>query len=380
MKQNELKSNKIFVITTIPNALNFFRGQINELSRHFDVTLVSSPDSELIQIAQREGVKYNSIPMRRDISLLDDFISLIEFLKFFRKERPTVIHCNTPKASMLGLLAGYITKIPTRIYYIHGLRYEGVTGKKQKLLIAIEKLSCFCATDIIAVSFGVKQKVEKELTHKVVSVIHNGSPNGVLLEEFENCQYDVTQIRQEYGINNSDFVFGFVGRIVKDKGINELVQAFNMLDQKNTKLLLVGSYERDLDPLDEKTLDIIKTNNNIITVGYQKDVKKFLSIMDLYVSPSYREGFGLAVLEANFMKKPVLVSKIMGHSEIVTEGKNGFFVEPKNIKLLYERMKKLMNDTEELKQMSENCYAEVSCKYNHEDVLKSAIAYYSKFI
>ena len=195
-------------MTTVPMSLNFFKGQINELSKEFDVTLISSPDNVLKKIAQRENVKYKTIAMRRDISLKDDISGLLKFLYLFAKERPQIIHCNTPKASLLGLTSGYLTRVPTRIYYSHGQRYEGTTGKKRQLLVALEKLNCFCATDIIAVSNGIKQKVEQQLTKKPVRVIHNGSANGLDINEFSKHNYDAKIIREEYGISENDFVFG----------------------------------------------------------------------------------------------------------------------------------------------------------------------------
>ena len=370
---------KFFLITTIPISLSFFEKQISEINKIFDVTLVSSPGSELKKIADTEKVKFKSIAMKREISLKDDISGLLKFLYLFAKERPQIIHCNTPKASLLGLTSGYLTRVPTRIYYIHGLRYEGTTGKKRQLLVALEKLNCFCATDIIAVSNGIKQKVEEKLTRKPVTVIHHGSANGLDINEFSNHNYNAKIIREEYGISENDFVFGYVGRLVKDKGIKELVGAFNKLEQKDIKLILVGKYEPDLDPLSQETLQIIKSDPNIIEVGFQKDVKKFLSIMDLFVSPSHREGFGVAVLEANLMKVPVLVSNITGHSEIVTQGINGFFVNPKNMLDLQEKMNYMLAIKEQLIEMKNACRDEVIKKYDHNDVLKQAILFYSQF-
>lgn len=374
-----MKPKKFFLMTTVPMSLNFFKGQINELSKEFDVTLISSPDNVLKKIAQRENVKYRTIAMKRDISLKDDISGFLKFLYLFAKERPQIIHCNTPKASLLGLTSGYLTRVPTRIYYIHGLRYEGAVGKKRQLLVNFEKLNCFFATDIVAVSHGIKQKVEQQLTKKPVRVIHNGSANGLDINEFSNHNYNAKIIREEYGISENDFVFGYVGRLVKDKGIEELVGAFNQLEQKDIKLILVGKYEPDLDPLSQETLQIIKSNPNIIEVGFQKDVKKFLSIMDLFVSPSHREGFGVAVLEANLMKVPVLVSNITGHSEIVTQGINGFFVKPKNMQDLQEKMNHMLVAKEQLIEMKNACREEVVKKYDHNDVLKQAILFYSQF-
>jgi len=374
-----MKKNKFFLITTVPMSLSFFKGQIGKLSKDFDITLISSPGEELEQIAYAESVKYSAIHMKRDIAIKDDILSLLKFLWLFIRQRPDIIHCNTPKGSLLGLVAGYITRVPVRIYYVHGLRYEGATGKKRQLLVVLEKLNCFCATHIIAVSHGIKQKVQDELTSKKVSVIHHGSANGMPVKEFLTENYDDYAIRKSYGITKQDFVFGFVGRLVADKGINELVHAFNMFEQKNVKLVIVGRYEHELDPLNQETLDIIKANPNIIEMGFQKDVKKFLAIMDLFVSPSYREGFGLSVLEANLMKVPVLVTSITGYSEIVREGKNGFFVNPKDTLELFNKMQEFSQSRNSLLAMKQQCYDEVANKYNYKEVLEKALDYYAQF-
>lgn len=374
-----MQKNKLFLITTVPISLIFFKDQIAQLNKDFDVTLISSPGKELEATAELEGVKYQPLTMKRDISIKNDIISLLKFLYLFAREQPNVIHCNTPKASLLGLLAGFITRIPVRIYYIHGLRYEGASGRKRKLLIVLEKLSCICATHIIAVSYGIKQKVKNELTDKKISVIHHGSANGMPVEEFLTENYDDSAIRESYDITKQDFVFGFVGRLVADKGINELVYAFNMLEQENVKLVLVGGYEHELDPLSQETLDIIRRNPNILELGFQNDVKKFLAIMDLFVSPSYREGFGLSVLEANLMKVPVLVTYITGYSEIVQEGKNGFFVNPKDTLALFSKMEQFSKSRVSLFAMKQQCYDEVATKYNHKEVLEKALDYYAQF-
>lgn len=184
------------------------------------------------------------------------FIYKISIIFIFN--RPYAIHCNTPKASLLGLVAGFILRIPIRIYYIHGLRYEGAYGRKRQLLKFIEFISCWCATDIIAVSHGVRKTVQFDIIERDIKVIHNGSPNGLDVEKFINFTSDEDSTRAELNIDKKDFIFGFIGRIVSDKGINELVSAFNKLPQKNIKLVLVGRYEELLDPLKTETLNIIK--------------------------------------------------------------------------------------------------------------------------
>jgi glycosyltransferase involved in cell wall biosynthesis len=366
------------MLTTVPMSLNFFTKQISELSKIYDVTLISSPVIELKNIAEREGVKSKGIKMKREISLQNDLISLFSLIYFFIKARPYIIHCNTPKASLIGLLAGFLTAIPKRLYYVHGLRYEGAKGRKKQILIFMEKISCFCATEIIAVSKGIQEIVQNELTTKQVKVLHNGSANGMFVEKFIEADYNVNAIKKELGIEPCDFVYCFLGRIVSDKGINELVNAFVEIYQQypNTKLLLIGFFEEDIDPLLPNTYNLIKSHPGIIETGFQSDVKKYLSIIDILVSPSYREGFGLSILEANLMGKPVIVSKITGYSEIVNEGFNGFLVKVKSKDSLQNKMLYAYDNRIEIMSMGKRCIELVKEKYNHADVLAHAMSYY----
>lgn len=373
---------KFFILTTIPGSLNFFRHQISEINKYFDVTLISAPTVKLENIANQEGVKFKGIEMTREISIISDVISLLKLIIYFFSSKTQIIHCNTPKASLLGLLAGYITRVPHRIYYIHGFRYEGIFGLKRKLLMGMEKISCFCATNIIAVSHGIKQTAQKEITNKNIAVIHNGSANGMEIGDFLEAKYDNVSTRNELNILESDFVYGFVGRLVGDKGINELVEAFNKLNKTNNliKLVLVGRYEENLDPIKGSTKKIIKNNPNIIEVGFQKDVKKYLSIMNVFVSPSYREGFGLSLLEANLMQVPVIASKITGYEEIITDGKNGFLIPSKNKDALQNKMHEVYVNRHQLIEMKSFCRENAIKKYNHNDVLTQALNYYKSLI
>ncbi|WP_209390148.1 glycosyltransferase [Chryseobacterium sp. RR2-3-20] len=372
------KRSKFILLTTVPISLNFFRNQINKLNEIYEVTLVSSPSLLLDEIANEENVNFKAIKMNRNISLINDVRSLINLVLYFLSEKPNIIHCNTPKASLLGLLAGFLTKVPHRIYYIHGLRYQGAKGFKRKLLKGMEKAACFFATDLIAVSNGIKITAHEELTNKTIEVIHNGSVNGMFISEYINARYNKAIIQEELCISDDDFVFGFIGRLVGDKGINELVSSFEELNQinKKIKLILVGPYEDDLDPLENSTKLIIKKNPNIIEAGFQKDVKKYLSLMNVFVSPSYREGFGLSLLEANLMGIPIIASRITGYEEIIKEDKNGFLIPPKNKEALQSKMAEVFLQQNKLCEMKEFCINNVVEKYNHEDVLREAINYY----
>lgn len=256
---------KFFIITTIPISLFFFRNQITFLKDEFEIHVVSSKGDLLNEISKLEQVPYHQVNMRRDISLFRDIISLFKLCYLFIKERPYIVHGNTPKAGLLSMLAAFITFVPKRIYYIHGLRYEGIFGFKKKLIIFMEKAACFFSTHIIAVSFGVKEKLIKEVTNKNVIVIGNGSVNGINTEFFCSEKVDSSNLKLQLEIKEADFVFGFIGRLVKDKGINELVQCFSTLssEYKHCKLLLVGNYEGYLSIAKKNGIKVVRTNPDV---------------------------------------------------------------------------------------------------------------------
>jgi glycosyltransferase involved in cell wall biosynthesis len=370
---------KFFVVTTIPLSFIFFKGLLTHLKKEFDVHIVSSPGEKLEEAQKFDNVIAHKIPMAREISLFKDFKALFAFIVLFLKEKPTIVHGNTPKGSFLSMIAAKITRRPIRIYFLHGLRYEGTSGFKRKLLIFMEKITCFCATDIYAVSNGVKKTTNKELTNKNITVIGNGSPNGINLTHFNPDLFSAQEERTKISIHQDDFVFGFVGRFVGDKGINELVKSFVEITKtvSKVKLLLVGVFENDLDPLELQTISEIENNPLIINVGFQKDVRPFLMCMDVFVFPSYREGFGLTLIEANAMKIPVISSEITGCDEIVEEGKNGFLVPPKNIDKLKEKMLFCLSNKSIIQTMKNLCREIVSEKFDQvivwENTLKSYI-------
>ncbi|WP_256013248.1 glycosyltransferase family 4 protein [Desertivirga xinjiangensis] len=356
----------------------FFKGQITYLKSCFDISLISSPGEELCNAAETDNVAFYPIPMERDINVFKDLISLFRLIKLFKRERPDIIHCNTPKGALLSLMAGFFTSVPHRIYFVHGLRYQGALGVKRRILILLEKLSCLFATNIIAVSQGVKQILQKEITKKNIEVIAFGSSNGIDLNLFNKDRYDRSSLKRELNIPQNDFVFGFIGRIVSDKGINELVHAFKnlCLTYSDITLLLIGGLEQNLDPLKPETLKEIAENGKIIHCGVQADVKPFLSIMDVLSFPSYREGFGMSVMEANAMGVPAIVSNITGCNEIVENGINGYLIEPRNIVDLIEKMRFCITNKEILNGMSLNCRKIVQSKFSRDIVWNEALTKY----
>ena len=243
----------------------------------------------------------------------------------------------------------------------------------------MEKLSCFCATQVICVSEGVRKQLVKDGLCKEGKgkVVGYGTAGGVDVDYFtRNAISGVPNKRTELGIPKDAFVFSFVGRIVKDKGINELVAAFDKLSQDHdVSLILVGPQERDLDPIDMKTEEMIRDNNQIHAVGRHNDVRPYLAASDAFVLPSYREGVGMVLLEANAMGVPCIASDIIGCNDVVTVGGDGELVQPRRADALYQKMKDWVEHREHVSELAKGCRSYVLSRYSSEDVKR---AYYQE--
>lgn len=225
-------------------------------------------------------------------------------------------------------------------------------GVKRKILNFVEKLTYACATKVYPNSYGLKEIIlqNKFAKEEKLKIIANGSSNGIDTSYFNSTLFSEAEnkkLKESLNIKLTDFVFIFVGRIVGDKGINELVEAFDKLlkEKKQVKLLLVGPLESELDPLKEKTIVRINTNKKIISVGYQNDVRPYFAVANALTFPSYREGFPNVVLQAGSMGLPSIVSDINGCNEIIEEGKNGCIVPVKDVEALYKAMERVVTDT-----------------------------------
>lgn len=342
---------KLIIITTVPMSLaTLVKGQAKYLSSYFDVKLVTSFSEKNQEISKAEGVELKSIDMTRQITIIKDLKALIELYKYFKNQKPDIVYTFTPKAGLLGMMASFLSRVPVRIHNIVGMPLMEATGKKFILLKFIERLTYFFSTNLFCNSFGLKKFINENLTKKDVKVIAQGSINGVDTEFFKNTKTldEKEVIRDKFKIDKKDFVITFVGRIVKDKGINELVEAFVNLSKKynNLKLLLVGDYEEHLNPIKNENKILIDSLDSIITVGFQNDIRDFLSITDLFVLPSYREGLPNSLIEAGSFGIPLLATNINGCNEIIDDGITGILVEKKSAKKLEEAIDKLLEDKE----------------------------------
>ena len=373
---------KIIRTSTVSTSLNTFcRGTLRRLAQTYDVVAVSTPDDELHEMAQREGVRVVGVAMRRPISPLHDLRSLLRLIRVFRRERPDMVHSITPKAGLLSMIAAWVCRVPVRLHTFTGLVFPTAAGLKQKILILTDRITCACATHIVPEGEGVKNDlINYGITRKPLRVLGYGNVRGVDMQHY-NCTPEVMAAAKP--IKRPEvFTFVFVGRVVRDKGINELVQAFARLHAHvpATRLVLVGWFEDDLDPVLPQTRQMIEQNEAIEAVGSQADVRPWLAASDALVFPSYREGFPNVVLEAGAMGLPSIVTDINGSREIVVEGKNGVIVPPRDADALYAAMLRFIEAPAEVAQMAANAREMIASRFEKSFVEQCLFDYYKEIL
>ncbi len=331
------------------------------MNQYYDIVGVANKGSGLKEVAENEGVRTIRIDMNRNISPFHDISALYRLYRLFKKEKPFLVHSHTPKAGTLSMLAAKLAGIKNRWHTIAGMPLLEVRGMKRRILNTVERFTYSNATRILPNSKGLYDIILQEqfTTANKLQIIGNGSSNGVNVTYFdpeiftsENNQ----QLRQSLNYSKDDIVFIFIGRLVKDKGINELIEAYVKLHQQysNCKLLLVGLYENKFDPLKAETQHHIDNHEGINFVGRKSDVRPYLAIADILAFPSYREGFPNVVMEAGAMGLPSIVTDINGCNEIITSGQNGIIIPPKNADKLFDAMLLLLQNTNERSKLASN--------------------------
>ena len=374
---------KIIRAATIGMSLNIFcRGLLSELKDEgYEVIALSSPDGDLAELGRREKVRTIGVSMERHVSPLKDLISLIRLIRVMRKERPVMVHSMTPKAGLLCMMAAWIAHVPIRVHTFTGLVWPTQTGLSRKILMLTDRITCFCATHIIPEGEGVKHDLSSCITDKPMRVLGYGNVRGVDLNYWKRSGGTRTEgWLSERREKKEPFIFVFVGRIVRDKGINELVNAFFRLNKNypDTRLLLVGPAEDDLDPVLPETRMAIEKEESIISVGSQKDVRPYYEASDALVFPSYREGFPNVVLEAGAMELPSIVTDINGSREIIEEGVNGVIVPPRDESALYEAMEDMVTHPEKVSKMSAKSRPMIAARYEQSFVRMNLKHFYSE--
>ncbi|MCH5174280.1 MAG: glycosyltransferase family 4 protein [Prevotellaceae bacterium] len=369
---------KIVRAATIGTSLETFcKGVLRELEEEgYDVVALSSPDEDLEEVGRREGVHTVGVPMERHISPIKDFVSLVRLVRVFVKEKPDMVHSMTPKAGLLCMIAAWIVRVPVRVHTFTGLVWPTATGILRKTLMLTDKVTCMCATHVIPEGEGVKQDLQRCITKKPMKVLGYGNVRGVDLEYWKRGEVCETE---DVG---RGVTFVFVGRLVKQKGINELVAAFIRLNKvhPDTRLVLVGPYEDGICSVLPETKQIIDECVAIEAVGNQKDVRPFYEKADVLVFPSYREGFPNVVIEAGAMGLPSIVTDINGSREIVTNGENGVIIPSQNEEKLYEAMKWMVENPQERSRMSEKARPMVAERFEQGFVRSCLKDFYKEIL
>lgn len=371
-----MEKKKIIRAATVPQSLNTFcKGVLKELSQDYEVVALASPGPVLDEVAQREGVRVIAVPMERHISLISDLKSLWKMWCVMRRERPDMVHSITPKAGLICMVAAWLARVPRRVHMFTGLVWPTSTGLKRRILMATDWLTCACATHIIPEGEGVKNDLlNHHITRKPIKVLGYGNIRGIDLEHYDPSLYD--------NPGHDGFTFVFVGRIVRDKGINELVAAFDRLhvEHPDTRLVLIGAREDNLDPVLPETLDRINQGNGIDAVGRQSDVRPYYVNADALVFPSYREGFPNVVIEAGAMGLPSIVTDINGSREIIVDGQNGVIIPPRDEDELYQAMKRFVTKPDVVASMASQARQMVASRFEQSYVRQCLYDFYREIL
>lgn len=369
--------------TTVPQSLHLFEGTMPDLIKDYNVHLLSSPGEQLDLMGKKYNVKTHSLEMYRRLSPSKDLKSLCQLIKVFRNEKPYMVHSMTPKAGLLCMMAAWLTKVPVRVHTFTGLVWPTEHGWKRKLLMITDKITCACASHVIPEGEGVKNDLlNNHITKKPIRVLGFGNVMGVDMVRFSRRPEVIEKSKAI--ADATAFMFVFVGRIVKDKGINELCLAFERLNKQHpqTRLFLVGNFEDDIDPISDESKNIINNTPAIKVVGpqYGDDLLAYYAASDCFVFPSYREGFPNTVLEAGAMGLPSIVTDINGSRDIIMEGENGTIIPSKDTESLYKVMEKMLINESWRNTMANNARQMIMDRFEQGFVQKCILEYYNEIM
>ncbi len=325
-----MKPRLVYIVTHPLTAHALLKGQLSFMQTNgFETVLITSPDQSLEEIRERENVRIETVAMEREISPIQDLISLFRLYRIIRKLKPDIVNAGTPKAGLLGMIASFAARVPVRIYVLRGLRLETTKGWTRIILSLTERVAASCAHRVICVSESLRKAY---LMHGLSDpaktlVVGSGSSNGVDVERFSASLARKEETAKELGLTSGLNVIGFVGRLTRDKGIRELLEAFRLVSEPfpGLRLLIMGEAEPG-DPLEDNVIDQIRTDPRIIHTGFVTDTARYYAVMDLLVLPSYREGFPNAPLEAAAAGIPTVGFRVTGTMDAVDDGVTGKLV------------------------------------------------------
>lgn len=339
-------------ITTIPMSLTFLRGQVGYMkARGYDVMAVSSPGSDLQAFGVSEQIPVFAVPMPRRITPFEDVRAVLALAALMRRQRPTIVHAHTPKGGLLGMLAATLARTPVRVYHMRGLPMQTATGVRRALLATTERVACTLAHRVLCVSHSLRTSaIEYGLCPPdKIAVLCGGSGNGVDAQG----RFDPgtarsgtrREVRMRLGIPESAPVIGFVGRLVRDKGVIELAEAWEVVRTlvPEAHLLLVGPFEPQ-DPIPQVIQERLRRDARTHLAGMDWNTPPLYAAMDVVALPTYREGFPNVPLEAASMGLPVVATRVSGCVDAVADGETGQLVEPRDARALADALLRYLRD------------------------------------
>ena len=372
----------IVVGITHPHTCLVLTGRMRALkAAGFRVALISSPGPWLDQMAREEAVEAVPIPIRRQIAPFADLVSLIRLCRLLQRLQPDVTEFSTPKAGLLGNLAAWACGVPVRVYMLRGLRLETLGGLKRLILLLAERVASACAQHVVCNSRSLRAKARAlgiAPAHKL-RLIGSGSSNGVDIDRFSPGP---DEVRKGLGIARQAPVIGFVGRLTRDKGIPELIDAFDevLRSVPSARLLLVGWFDRSEDALNDRVRQRILAHPGIICAGYVADTAPYYRAMDVMVLPTWREGFPNVVLEAAATGIPVVTTVATGSRDAVLPEVTGLLIPPGYPSAIAESVLRLIRHPEDRLRMGQAARAWVIERFVNGRVLELTVTFYRKLL
>jgi glycosyltransferase involved in cell wall biosynthesis len=342
-----------------------------------EIIIISNPDHILEAEIKKRGVIYHPLPLKRNISLFNDFFTLLRLIKLFVKIKPDIVHTITPKAGLLGITAAKIAGIPKRVHDYVGMVQETRSGFSRYLLDFTDKITCRFASKIFANSHSL---IKKMAAHKIASpekinIINKGSSYGVDTVYFDRSTVSSTSIdelKKSISYLPSYRYVLFAGRLVRDKGIEELVEAFTKLNKKynDVKMLLIGDFEPHLDAISEKAEKSILQHPSIQLIPWTDKIREYIYLADFLVLPTYREGFANILLEAGAMKCPIICSNATGNVDLIRNNENGLLFPVADAVSLYSKMEFALENPDVMKKMAATLHLEILKEYDLTKIIK----------
>ena len=366
---------KLIRITTVPMALAYpLRGQPSFMQANgFDVLMISADGKELPLLFQNETCRHTIVPMTRSITPLRDLACIFKLAAIFKKEKPDIVHTETPKAGLLGMIAARLCGVKVRIHTVAGLPLMVEKGMKLRILKWVEKITYAAATNVWPNSNSLREFIleHKFTAPRKITVPGKGSSNGVDTKRFNKDNLDpaiLADVKTSIHYTAGNLYLLFIGRLVLDKGITELVNVFTTLQKERPRLrlILAGQYEPALDPLPLNIEKEITDNKNIIHIEWTNTVEYYMAAADYFIFPSYREGFPNVLLEAAAMELPIVCSRIAGNVDIVTDNQTGLIFESQNEEDLRRKLTAALNEPVLMKQMAAILKEKITSSYKRE--------------